>query len=107
MTQENAFTGIARVVTKFYGILNDPENNDENFQQDPYASKEVRSIMISDSRFFTSGNGTFLVGSPQIPYGGVLYAGGFDTNMIKDEEYSEQIWIPVQEIICIIPQHEI
>lgn len=103
MTEEQAFSGIVRVVTKSYGLLNDSDNNGLEIEIDTLTTQEARTMVLTNTKFVTAGNATFLVGSPLAPYQGVLYDWALDNNLIKDDEYSFEIWLPYQELISIVP----
>lgn len=104
MTEEQAFSGHVRILTKSYGLLNDDNNNGElDIQVDTLTSTETRTMLLRDTKFITAGNETFLVGIPVAPYQGTLFDWGLDNNLIEDEDYSFRIWFPMHEVISMIP----
>lgn len=103
MTQENAFNGLIRVYTKTFGEINDENQATGFFDNEPYTSTEARVLLMRGTKFVTSGNATFLVGSMVAPYGGSIFDIVFDVDELEySDETTANIWIPCSEIISII-----
>ncbi|MHA6278791.1 hypothetical protein ACXYMT_01300 [Salinimicrobium sp. CAU 1759] len=105
MTEEQIFDGFVRVMTKGFGFSNDPDNTTLMYETEPMASNDSRILIMSHTKFVSTGNDTFLVGTPYMAWNKSLYHIAFDVDLIPEdpEPFSFEVWIPVHEIISIIP----
>ena len=105
MTEEKLFDGFVRVMTKSFGFSNDPDEPSLQYETEGLSTSESRMLLMDNTKFITTGNSTYLVGTPYIPWNQVIYQIGFDVDLIPQnpEKFSFEIWIPSHEIISIIP----
>lgn len=104
MTEERLFRSVIKVVTKSYGISNDPAAAHGTYAVANYAPKEACILLLRDSRFVTTGNLTFLVGIPETNYGGVTYPMYPDTDMNPRTMPDAEVWLNSRDVIAIIEE---
>lgn len=104
MTEERPFRSAIKVVTRNYGISNDPSNAANTYAVASYAPSDVRILMLDEPRLVTSGAATFLVGIPETTYNGVTYALYPDTDMNPGTLKDAVIWINCADIISVIEE---
>lgn len=103
MTEEKAFDGFVKVLTKTFGASNDPDDATLYYETEKFSSKEARLVLLLDSKFITSGNATFLVGTPFIGIYDDLFELGSDADTRPSTpELTQKVWIPIHEILCIL-----
>lgn len=104
MTEERLFRSVIKVVTRNYGISNDPVVAGNTYAVASFAPKDARILLLRDSRLVTSGSLTFLVGTPETTYGGVTYPMHPDTDMNPRTMPLAEVWINSRDVIAVIEE---
>jgi hypothetical protein len=104
MTEERLFESTIKVVTRHYGISNDPAAAGGNYAVDAFAPQDARIFLLSRSRFVTTGATTFLVGLPEVNWRGVVYPVLADADMDASTFQTTEIWINSRDIISIVEE---
>jgi hypothetical protein len=104
MTEERLFNSTIKVVTRSYGISNDPSVAGGNYAVDGFAPRDAKIFLLSRSRFVTSGGATFLVGLPEVNWAGVVYPMVPDSDMDAATLPTTEIWINARDIISIVEE---
>jgi hypothetical protein len=102
MNEERVFNSVIKVVTRSYGLSNDPAIAANKYAVDGFAPGEAFIILLRRSRFVTVGTATFLVGMPEAHYGGVVYPVAPDTDMDAGTVEEAELWINERDIISIV-----
>lgn len=105
MTEEKVFEGYVRVMTNGFGFSNDPNDATLMYETEGLSSNKARMLLMDNTKIVSSGNASFLVGTPYMPWNQVVYQIGLDVDLIPQnpEKLSFEVWIPMHEIISIIP----
>ena len=104
MTEDRPFQSAVKVITRHYGISNDPGNAGGTYAVASYAPSDLRILMLRDPRLVTNGSATFLVGIPETTYNGVTYALYPDTDMDPRTLKDAVIWINSADIVAMIEE---
>lgn len=104
MTEERPFRSTIKVVTRSYGISNDPSHAGATYAVAALAPKEARILLLSNPRLVSSGSVSFLVGTPETTFGGVSYPVYPDTDMDPRTLSDAEVWINCQDVITVIEE---
>jgi hypothetical protein len=104
MNEDTVFDSTVKVITRNYGVSNDPVTAGQNYQADDLAPTDARIFLLSNSRFVTSGSATFLVGTPELYWAGAVYPIAADTDMDPSTIQVAEVWINTRDIITIVEE---
>ena len=104
MDEVQAYGSVVKVVTKNFGMSNDPADAGDSYQVDFFAPADAHLILLEDSRYITIGNATFLVGMPVFKFNGVLYNVLHDADMDDETLESSQVWINTEDNISVVEE---
>jgi hypothetical protein len=100
--EEAPFLSVIKVVTRHYGLSNDPADAGRAGPVDSGAPAAARVLLLNLARFVTVGNATFLVGSPEVTWPGLKPTAGADNGGQLLE--ASEVWVPVHEVISIVEE---
>ena len=104
MTEERPFRSKVKVVTRNYGVSNDPAVAGNTYAVAGHAPTDARILMLEDPRLVTSGAATFLVGVPETKYYTVIYPLQPDADMDTQTIARAEVWINTTDIITLIEE---
>ena len=104
MNVEHVFGSTVKVVTRSYGISNDPAVAGSAYVTDALAGTGARVLLLENSRFASIGNVTFLVGRPAFSWMGTEYPFMADTDMADGEDAAAEVWIATTDIISVVEE---
>lgn len=104
MEEETPFESIIKVVTRRYGLSNDPVAAGVSEPTDSGAPATARVLLLNLPRFVTVGGATFLVGSPEVAWRGLQFLAGAGEESGGQALRAAEVWIPVHEIISIVEE---
>lgn len=104
MNVEHVFGSTVKVVTRSYGVSNDPAEAGSAYVTDALAGSDARVLLLENSRFASIGNVTFLVGRPAFSWNGIEYPFLVDTDMADDEDADAEVWIATTDIISVVEE---
>lgn len=104
MNVEHVFGSTVKVVTRSYGVSNDPAVAGSAYVTEALAGAGARLLLLENSRFATIGNVTFLIGRPAFSWMGTEYPFLADTDMADNEEAAAEVWIATHDIISVVEE---